>query len=102
MTCSVCGAEPCINRSFCRTCRDADKRRTRSRQHNGERLNDARPTPQATIEAVMHAARERGIAALKEPRTTERLKRCDAAAKAKIEQLIAKLQKGESHDEEKS
>jgi len=93
MTCSVCGAEPCINRSFCRTCRDADRRRTRSKQHNGERLNDARPTPQATIEAVMHAVCERGIAALKEPMTTERLERCDATAKMEIEQRIASLRK---------
>ena len=56
-------------------------------------LNDFRnrPTPKATIEAVMHAVRERGLAALKEPVTAERLERCDAAAKAEIEQLITKL-----------
>jgi hypothetical protein len=49
----------------------------------------------------MYCVRERGLAALKEPATTKRLERCDAAAKAEIEQRIAKLQKGESHDEEK-
>jgi len=92
MTCSVCGAEPCINRSFCRTCRDADKRRTRSK-HKDERLNDARPTPQATIEAVMHAVHARGVAALKEPAIAARLERCDAAAQAEIEQRIASLRK---------
>jgi hypothetical protein len=55
-------------------------------------LNDFRnrPTPKATIEAVMHAVRERGLTALKVPVTAERLERCDAAAKAEIEQRIAK------------
>ena len=56
-------------------------------------LNDYRnrPTPRATIEAVMHAVRERGLAALKEPVTAERLQRCDEAAKAEIERRIANL-----------
>lgn len=58
-------------------------------------LNDCRnrPTPKVTIEAVMHSVRERGLAALKEPANVERLSRCDAAAKAEIEQRIAKLRK---------
>src|SRR6516225_3791330 len=58
-------------------------------------LNDPRnrPTPKATIDAVIHAVRERGLAALKEPVTAERLERCDAAAKAEIEQGIARLRK---------
>jgi len=96
MTCSVCGAEPCINRSFCRVCRNADRRRTRSK-HNDGRLSDARPTPQATIEAVMHAVRERGLAALKEPIIAARIERCDPAAKAEIEQRITNLRKDQSH-----
>ena len=53
-----------------------------------------RPTPRATIEAVMHAVRERGLAALKEPPTKERLDHCDATARAEIEQRIARLQRG--------
>jgi hypothetical protein len=59
-----------------------------------EQLNnpDNRPTPKATVEAVLRAVRESGLAALKEPATAERLRRCDAAAKAEIEQRIAKLQ----------
>jgi hypothetical protein len=58
-------------------------------------INDPRnrPTPQVVVEAVMVAVRERGIAALKEPTTAERLERCDEAAKAEIERRIAKLQK---------
>jgi hypothetical protein len=27
MTCPTCGADPCINPSFCRLCRDADRRK---------------------------------------------------------------------------
>jgi hypothetical protein len=58
-------------------------------------LNDPgnRPTPKATIEAVMHAVRARGLGALKELATEERLESCDAAAKAEIERQIAKLRK---------
>jgi hypothetical protein len=26
MTCSICGAENCLNPSFCRSCREADAR----------------------------------------------------------------------------
>ncbi len=61
-------------------------------------LNDPRnrPTPETTIEAVMHAVRERGLPALKEPATAQRLECCDAAAKAEIEQRIAKLRKDQN------
>jgi len=56
-------------------------------------LNDYRnrPTPKIVIEAVMHAVRTRGLAALKEPATVERLKRCDAVAGAEINQRIEKF-----------
>jgi hypothetical protein len=55
-------------------------------------LNDPRnrPTPKVTVEAVMVAVRARGIATLKEPATAERLQRCDAAARAEINQRIEK------------
>jgi hypothetical protein len=58
-------------------------------------INDPRnrPTPEVVVEAIMIAVRERGLAALKEPATAERLERCDAAAKAEIERRIAKLRK---------
>jgi hypothetical protein len=51
-----------------------------------------RPTPQATIEAIMYGVRARGVAALKEPANAERLRRCDAAARAEINRRIAALQ----------
>jgi hypothetical protein len=166
--CSTCGADPCINPSFCRACRDADRRKTRPRYasprpapppidlpkadlsskdwkqiakawnspgwkqaaleyHHARgghvlivetppedlarlrrlmsdsvsldaawaELNDARnrPTPKTTIEAVMHAVRDHGLAALKEPVTAGRLERCDEAAKAEIERRIGNLRR---------
>jgi hypothetical protein len=50
-----------------------------------------RPTPQATIEAILYCVRARGPAALKEPANIERLRRCDAAALAQIDARLAKL-----------
>jgi hypothetical protein len=56
-------------------------------------LNDRRRhgTPRATIEAILHCVRERGLKALREPANVERLSRCDAAAKAEVDRRIAKL-----------
>jgi hypothetical protein len=56
-------------------------------------INDPcnRPTPAVVVEAVMLAARERGLAALKEPATVERLQRCSAVARAEINQRIQML-----------
>jgi hypothetical protein len=54
-------------------------------------LNRECPTPQATIEAIMHSVRERGLGSLKEPATIERLSRCDAAARAQINYRIDRL-----------
>jgi hypothetical protein len=50
-----------------------------------------RPTPQTTVEAVMWTVRERGLKALGEPLNQERLSRCDAAARAQINQRIENL-----------
>ncbi len=56
-------------------------------------LNDPRrrATPQSTVEAIMYAMRERGLAALKEPATRERLSRCDRAARDEINRRIAAM-----------
>jgi hypothetical protein len=56
-----------------------------------QHFNKTRPTPQTTIEAILHCVRERGLAALKEPANIERLARCDAAAKVQIDRYIKKL-----------
>jgi DNA-binding transcriptional MerR regulator len=56
-------------------------------------INDPRnrPTPNVMVEAIMLAVRERGLVALKERATAERLECCDAAARAEINQRIEKL-----------
>jgi len=59
-----------------------------------DRMLRSRPTPQSTIEAILYCVRERGLAALKEPANLERLARCDDAARAQINDRIARSQKG--------
>jgi hypothetical protein len=61
-----------------------------------QQLNARRPTPQSTIEAVLHCVRECGAAALNDPANIERLRRCDEEARAQINERIAKL-KDPSH-----
>jgi hypothetical protein len=60
-------------------------------------LNDPHrhATPQSTIEAVLHSVRTRGIPALEQPGNKERLSRCDAAARRKIDERITKLRERE-------
>jgi hypothetical protein len=115
--CLTCGADPCVNRSFCAASRRADKELAAERkagrqresveilrarrlladgvtlEHAWRELNDQRiqPTPEVTIEAILHCVRERGLAALKEPANIERLSRCDVAAKAQIDRRIEKV-----------
>ena len=50
-----------------------------------------RPTPQATVEAIMYCDRARGVPAPKKPANVERPVRCDQAAKEQIDRRIAKL-----------
>jgi hypothetical protein len=49
-----------------------------------------RPTPRTTIEAILWCVRERGVQALREIANIERLLRCDSAAKAEINERIAR------------
>jgi hypothetical protein len=56
-----------------------------------QHFNKTRPTPQTTVEAILHCVRKRGVAALKEPANIWRLSRCDAAARTQIKARIAKL-----------
>jgi hypothetical protein len=51
-------------------------------------LDHNRPTPEATIKAIMFAIRARGVAALNEPAVMERLSRCDADAIEQIDQFL--------------
>jgi hypothetical protein len=63
------------------------------REMNGAR---ARPTPQVTIEAILHSVRSRGLTALEEPATQEPLARCDRDAHQQLAERIAgMLERGE-------
>jgi uncharacterized protein len=66
-----------------------------SLQRAYEQRMKARPTSNATIEAVKQAVRDRGVSALDEVGTQERLRRCDAAAITEIDQWL--LKRGISH-----
>jgi hypothetical protein len=54
-------------------------------------LNSDRPTPKATIDAILFAVRKRGLAALQEPATKARVASCDARARAEINKQIEEL-----------
>jgi hypothetical protein len=56
-----------------------------------------RPTPQATIEAIMFCVRDRGISALKAPENIVRLRTCDRAARTQINNRIARLSQDRAH-----
>jgi len=87
--CKTCGRGPCINPDFCRVSRDIDKEQ---QLRPAPAVSGARPIPQSTVEAILHCVRERGPAALEEPDNVERLRRCDPAALAQINQQISKIQ----------
>jgi hypothetical protein len=88
MTCPTCGAEPCINPSFCRTCREAEARHHRDPNVERHRrlLDDSISLDRvfaelnkikgraanSTVEALMFSLRS-GVSALKEPGTRRRL-----------------------------
>src|SRR5262249_54088673 len=76
--CPTCGADPCVNPSFCAACWDADARKGRSDfpryiapylwRSPSERHRDDAP-----VEALMYSLRERGTKALEEADTKRRL-----------------------------
>jgi hypothetical protein len=85
--CEICGCTPCASWPFCKTCRAVDRKAPAQRQST----RADRPTPEVVIDAVMVAVRARGIGALKEPANLDRIRRCDAKAKAEINGRIDKL-----------
>jgi hypothetical protein len=88
MTCPTCGSEPCVNQSFCRSCRKADARHRRdpSVERHRRLLADSISLDRAyseinkisgraansTVEALMFQLRG-GVSALKEPDVRRRL-----------------------------
>ena len=85
--CPVCEREPCPSPSFCQLCREADAKVAPNRRT----WNQRRPTPVTLVEAIKQSVRDRGIAALKEPATRERLGRCDRAARAEIDRWLTRF-----------
>jgi hypothetical protein len=72
-TCPTCGCEPCINPGFCVICRQADERKRRGHVKSvGSRAVTPR-APAATVEALVHSLRERGVWALTETAVKLRL-----------------------------
>jgi hypothetical protein len=53
--CSICGCAPCGTPGFCQMCREADRKLAARRRH--ERTKERTPTPQSTIEAILHCVR---------------------------------------------
>ena len=102
--CDMCGQLPCVNPGFCRVCR-VEARKLRPRRNPWipanwqevsldalhQHFNKTRPTPQTTVEAILHCVRKRGLSALKETANVERLARCDAHAREEINKQIQKL-----------
>jgi hypothetical protein len=90
-TCLICGADPCINPTFCAPCRRADRAAVKHDDPRLQRLRQLLPrsvsperawhelnrTPgraaTSTVEAVMFSLRERGVKALDETGTRHRL-----------------------------
>jgi hypothetical protein len=103
--CNIPGCDPCINPSFCEACQKADREVGQQRPPPRippdwdktsldalwARLNQARATPQSTVEAVMVCVRESGLKALEESANLERLSRCDESARAQINNQIARI-----------
>jgi hypothetical protein len=80
-----------VNIGFWKYCAEVDRRLA----DKSPRPSRERPTPEVTVLALMHAVRERGLAALDEPANVVRLSRCDAAARAELNAFIEQQQKME-------
>jgi hypothetical protein len=96
--CDTCGQSPCVNPSFCKLCRGAD----RARPSRTSRPT-LRPTQSSVIEAIKQAVFARGLSALKEPVTRERFRQCDDAARKAIDRWITDFkQRNCSHEFQES
>jgi hypothetical protein len=88
--CSMCGAAPCINPSFCKGCRDADACKASASIRHREHVSGARRT---TVEALMFSLRERGTGALSEPPVARRLLELNDQQVIEVGNRLQKLNK---------
>jgi hypothetical protein len=63
----------------------------RERERPAPPPKSPRPTPPSTIDAILYAVRKRGLPALREAPTQERLARCDDAALQQLTGRIARI-----------
>jgi hypothetical protein len=56
-------------------------------------INHSNPTPTVTLDAIKLAVRERGLGALDEPAIQQRLRHCDADARAQLDHWLADFRK---------
>jgi hypothetical protein len=56
-------------------------------------INRSISTPPVTLDAIKLAVRERGLGALNEPATQQRLRHCDAGARAQLNHWLADFRK---------
>jgi hypothetical protein len=87
----LCENGVCADPGFCAGARAADAKADAERARQATSAARPRGTSPTTIEAIMYAVRSRGLTALKEKDTLERLSRCDERALNEIDQRIAKL-----------
>jgi hypothetical protein len=90
--CDICFCAPCLMPGFCNLCREDEARW--KQELAAAQKSEERPTPRATIEAIMWCVGERGSQALHEPANIERLSRCDDAAIAEINARLKKPEGG--------
>ena len=86
--CNTCGAEPCMNQPFCRTCRRADRRR---RQPDHRDVDGGGGAPQATVDALLFELRENGFAQLEKPTCLRRLADLSTAQLREINGALVRL-----------
>jgi hypothetical protein len=89
--CDVCELEPCMSPSFCQLAREADAKAQSVRDVTDRERR--RPTPQTLVEAIKQSVRDRGVAALRERATRDRLAQCDNAARAEIDRWLTRFKR---------
>ena len=89
--CDVCGQTPCASRSFCRVCREADRKHAAKLATPKQ---EPRPTPVSIVDALIYCIKSRGIDALKEPANVGWLAQCDEQARERINKFVAKISGG--------
>jgi hypothetical protein len=86
--CDICGLTPCASRSFCRVCREADRKHAAKLATPKQ---EPRPAPVSIVDALIYCIKARGVDALKEPGNFAWLAQCDEDAKRRIDKFVARV-----------